>query len=816
MSSQQPITLPEVSQQLQAGGSMPAELLEIFSEEAEDHLRTIYDGLNRVREKNDDMAALADVRRSAHTLKGAAGAVGLEAVTRLSHRMEDLLDCLAERKLGATPEQLKLFLATTDQIQDLTGGQIDVEAVAPQMVEIYATYANELNALGVQATPAQAAAPAPAAKSSAAAPAVCKTPHAAAPARKNNQFLRVPLHRLDDLVAVVGEMIVNRSGMTQKLGDLESRIDEIYTALDRLQNASRELEKRYNADSIRVINRVAGACSQMNRFGTMAASPTDTTTASPVHKLDSLEFDQYTEFHLLAQSLEEGNGDVAVVGEELRNLKSEFDNLFRRQGQLNREAQNSLMHIRMVPVSGIVGKLERTVRSVSGKLQRPVELQVVGESTELDKTVLDEIADPLLHVVRNAIDHGIESPRERKKAGKPEQAGILLEAINQGTQVTLRISDDGRGINLDKVREKAIKNELIEKEDELTREELLSLIFLPGFSTAAQLTDVSGRGVGMDVVRDAVSRLNGSIRVESEEGSGTTFTIQLPTSVGVTRALAVQSAGSTWTIPMQAVKQIQKLDPQSVEMQDEQPVVNVQGRTLPIKELASHLQLVPASHEPSFDVPLPLLVISVGDDEVAMTVDMIEGGHDIVVKSLGDHLRKVPGYVGATVRSDGSIVPILDPVDLVGKGAPIQASGHLDELPAAPVRVSTAMVIDDSISVRRVTTKLLQRAGWDVVSAKDGVDALEKLDELESAPDVFLCDMEMPRMNGIELIKRIRKQPEFAVTPIVMVTSRASEKHRHMAVEAGATDYVVKPFNDEYLLELIDELVQAARETVVW
>ncbi len=482
---------------------------------------------------------------------------------------------------------------------------------------------------------------------------------------------------------------------------------------------------------------------------------------------------------------------------------------------MNREAQNSLMHIRMVPVNGIVGKLERTVRSVSAKLKRPVELQVIGERTELDKTVLDEIADPLLHVIRNAIDHGIETPKERKKAGKPEQAVILLEAINQGTQVTLRVSDDGRGINLDKVREKAIKNGLIEKDDELARDELLSLVFLPGVSTAAKLTDVSGRGVGMDVVRDAVARLNGSIRVDSEVGIGTTFTIQLPTSVGVSRALIVESAGTSFAIPMQAVKQIQKLDPQTVRREEDRPVVDVIGRTLPIDDLASHLQIAPASYESRFADPHPLLVVSVGDDEVALTVDTIEGGHDIVVKTLGDHLRNVPGYIGATVRGDGCIVPILDPVDLVGKGAPLPAPASVDDLPAATIRVSTAMVIDDSISVRRVTTKLLQRAGWDVVAAKDGVDALEKLEELESAPDVFLCDMEMPRMNGIELIRRIRKQPEFAVTPIVMVTSRASEKHRHMAVEAGATDYVVKPFNDEHLLELIDELVQAARETVV-
>ncbi len=817
MSSHETFSLQEVTAQLQAASKVPGELLDVFSEEAEDHLRTIYDGLNRQRQSDDDASALADVRRAAHTLKGAAGAVGLEAVTRLAHRMEDLLDRLNEYRQAASAEQLKLMLTTTDQIQELTTVEFDMDSVAGQIVTIYEHYSRELTAFDRRfSRPPDSPTSAIASPSVPSAPPIISGTLAPAGTagnrisaeRRTGQYLRVPLHRLDDLVGLVGEMIVNRSTMEKRLDLFESRIDEIDAALKRLRKASRDLGQPHDPPT---------AWSQIIRSPQCprATATLPGISRMPARNLDALEFDQYSHLQLLVRSLDEGNSDVEIVAHELRNLKTDFDSLFQRLDRLNRETQNRLMQIRMVPVSGIVSRLERTVRSVSARLKLQVELEVSGARTVMDKTVLDEITDPLLHLIRNAIDHGVESPAVRKQAGKPEQARIHLQAINQGTQVTIRISDDGGGINLRKVRQKAIQNGLIRKQDKLSTDELHNLVFLPGFSTAEKLTDVSGRGVGMDVVRDAVARLNGTIRVESCEGQGTTFTIQLPTSVGISRALLVKSAGQRYALPMQSVQAIQRLDPGAVRQVDGQAMVAIQDESLKIMDLATHLQLSvdPSGHP--FQKARPLLVIRVADDSVALVVDAVEGGQDIAVKSLGDHLRKVPGLVGATVCGDGSIIPILDPVDLAGRSAPVPAPSVAVNLAPARTRVSTAMVVDDSISVRRVTTKLLQLAGWDVVAARDGVEALEKLDELETAPDVFLCDMEMPRMDGIELISQIRKQTEFEFTPIVMVTSRASEKHRNMAMEAGANEYVVKPYNDEHLLELVNELVQTARETII-
>lgn len=852
------LDLQEVTNQLLAGSNMAPELAEIFSEEAEEHMLTIYDGMDRMRADNTDTTALGDVRRAAHTLKGAAGAVGMEAVTRISHRMEDLLDHLAETNQHANEKQIHLLLATADQLQDLTTTEVDVDATAKLLMDLYQQYDEEMVGAGGETEEAQqqddsetsstiaaeeevdaelaaalaglgdigefevedevsdelvAAAvaaeatpePEPVAAATPAKSENEKSNQTVSPAKESTQFLRVPLDRIDSLVGLVGEMIVNRSSFAQRLTEMEQRIEDMQTALSRFRTVAHDVETRYSVEALRSGTRGTGG----------ARTNTPLAPSSKSDSLDSLEFDRYTEFHLLARTLSESTNDVAVITSEFRNLHGDFDSLLGRQQRLTRDAQDNLMHIRMVPVSNIVNRLDRTVRSVSNKLGKKVDLVVKGEGTELDKTVLEEITDPLLHLIRNALDHGVESPEARAAAGKPEKATLQIEALNQGTQVTIRVSDDGGGLDLAKIRNLAVNRGMIKEDQELSQEELRSLIFLPGFSTADKLTDVSGRGVGMDVVREAVQRLKGSIAVESELGQGSTFTVHLPTTLAVSRALLIESNGQEFAIPMQAIQQIIRLDPANVSVVGSQPIVNLGDRTVQLKEMANHLQLR-SEDKAAFEQVRPMLLVRTGDDEMAITVDDVIGGQDIVVKTLGDHLASVPGLIGATVAGDGTVIPILDPSDLVGQQiAKRAATSFANSSEVATVdRRRTAMVIDDSISVRRVTTNLLRSSGWDVLAGKDGVDALEVLETAETPPEVFLCDMEMPRMDGIELIGRLRNQEEFRNTPIVMVTSRAGEKHRKMAADAGADEHVVKPFNDDQLIDLITRLVNEARESV--
>ena len=816
--------IQEIREQLTSGMTLPEELVEIFGEEAEDHLRSMYAGLQKMRSDRTDVDSLGQVRRSTHTLKGAAAAVGLEVITRLTHRMEDLLDYLAESQTAPTESQVDLFLRTTDQVQTLQTDNVDVEESVSIISQLYATYELELaKTQSAQTTREEATTgqteTQPVVESTALTTtsdieikdenvtSAEKGPADKAKPKKDQQYLRVPIDRLDGLVALIGEMVVNRSAFNQRLADFESRIEDMNNSLQRFRSVTQEVETRYSVDALK-----SGRRTHLRDHKNHKLRFDDIETRKG--QLDELEFDRYTEFHLTARTLSEATSDVAVITSELKNLHGDFHALLGRQQRYNRDAQDTLLQIRMVPVSSIANRLERTVRTVSNKIGKKVDLKVVGGSTELDKTVLEEIVDPLLHLVRNGLDHGIETPSERSKAGKPDRARLTLQALNQGTRVTLRIIDDGRGIDLDKIRFKAVERGLISEGQTLSKQELLELIFLPGFSTADSLTDVSGRGVGMDVVREAVKRLKGTINVDSETGQGSTFTIHLPTTLAATRALMVESNGHQFAIPMQAIQQITRLEPNNVSHVGEQALIRTGDSTLQLRHLSVHMGIADVD-DTHFETARPMLIIRAGDDESAVTVDSIEGGQDIVVKTLGDHLRTVPGYIGATISGDGTVIPILDPADLCGQETTSAMSSSFQHFESmAANRRKIAMVIDDSLSVRRVTTNLLRLHGWDVLDAKDGVDALEQLGNTETPPDVFLCDMEMPRMDGLEFVRRIRSQNEFVSTPVVMVTSRAAEKHRKMAAEAGADEHVVKPFNDDRLMDLITRMVAESRELV--
>ncbi len=797
--------LADIRGELEKGTDIDPELAEIFNEEAQEHMLAICEGIEKLNANSEDTAAMADIRRSSHTLKGAAGAVGIMSVSRLAYRVENLLDALTENSKTPTTEQMVMLNIASERMLQLTAGEFETEEMLETLAGLYPQFECEITSLQSQQQEApEVESMAAMAAAEVASEEEAKENKESAKARSASaapqQYLRVPLERLDLLVSLVGEMVVNRSAFHQRLANFADRIDEMNLSLNRLRNVATEVETYYSVDAL--------------KSGPLASRKTQTARSEggDGEELDSLEFDRYTDFHLLARSLSEATSDVAVITSEMKNLHGDFDSLLSRQQRFNRDAQSSLMHIRMVPVSNISNRLERTVRTVSSKLGKNVDLEIVGGATELDKTVLEEITDPLLHLIRNALDHGIETTEERSVVDKPQRSKLKIEALNQGTQVTIRVIDDGRGINLQKIRAKAIERGLVKEDQELTPDKIHSLIFMPGFSTADSLTDVSGRGVGMDVVREAVQRLKGTIHVGSTPGQGSVFTIHLPTSLAVSRALLVDSNGHQFALPMQAIQQIMRLDPKSVTTVGAHPMINLGDRMLLLKDLAGHLDM--RTEDDKFEEAKPLLLIRTGDDEVAVTIDKINGGQDIVVKSLGDHLRFVPGYLGATVSGDGTVIPILDAADICGQKSSVSNPHFRRRSDAAKKSRNTAMVIDDSLSVRRVTTNLLRSHGWDVIDAKDGVDALEKLAASETPPNVFLCDMEMPRMDGLELVRRIRSQSEFETTPVIMVTSRAGEKHRKMGRDAGADAHVVKPFNDESLIEMIGQMVAEHGELV--
>ena len=745
----------------------------------------------------------------------------MRAVTKLSHRMEDLLDRLYEGGAEITPEILKLLFSTTDALQDLSGGQFDKVAIRTTIGDLYDEYASLLVEQQAGQTPAdtddQAAEnelvldvpdiPEDVAQTSEAPATTAETA-----GRGSGQALRVPIERIDELVRLVSELIINRTAYEQRMSDFGGFVEELQLTHERLRRLSNELETRYAVGALGGRHITPDNRTVLGKRGFQISS-------SRLEEFDALEFDQYTEFHLFSRSLAEATSDINTIGSELKTLIGEFDALLTRQRRLSRDAQDRLMKIRMVPLASIATRLHRTVRVVANQQQKLVDLVIEGEHIQLDKTVLEEMTDPLLHLIRNAVDHGIEPPEVRTSQGKPERAKIHIRASHRGTQVVIQIADDSSGLDAELLRSEAVRGGYVSGTDaaSMSDKELFQLIFVPGFSTAQEISEVSGRGVGMDIVRDKVRKLKGTVIVASTPGEGTAFTIQLPMTLAITRALLVRARSHTFLLPMQAVTRILRLERKAVDRLGREPLIRVNGRAYPLVHLGDQLQPRQPADETADN--MPVLLISSGDRQIALCVDRILAGREIVVKTLGSHLRRVRGLVGATLMGDGTVIPILDPAELVGqpiaKSFGMRTPSSLQTpsrgWPAQADETLTVMLVDDSVSVRRVMSNLIKGVGWVALDAKDGIDALEILQKTNRKPDLFLLDIEMPRMDGYELLASLRSQEAYCQTPIVMVTSRAGKKHRCKAMELGATDYLIKPYQDDVLLKLIGELVKKSQ-----
>jgi chemosensory pili system protein ChpA (sensor histidine kinase/response regulator) len=803
---------PEAARQwVDTQPDIPADLLEVFLPEAEEYLRTINFSLPTLADQPSNREVLQTIRRSAHSLKGAAGTVGFQEVSHLAHRMEDLLDQLYDGEREFTPETLHLLFNSTDALDDMISGRIEQRVLG----SLYDAYTRLLD---FDAPPPSGAGfqPLRAPEPNTPGPLAVATPEAEVPRmaalapalQKRGQFVRVPIEMLDEVGKLVAELIITRSAFEQNLADLSRHLEDLTTSATRLGRVTDKMGIQYEASTLGGGLVLRAAFSQ-NGEVVAAGSPN-----SRPHGFDDLEFDRYTEFHLLLRGLTEAANDIQTLARELDQNRGSFESCLVRQGRLSSETQDRLMHLRMVPLSTLSTRLHRTVRNVATQRGKLVRFVLEGEDTRLDKTVIDEIADPLLHILRNSIDHGIELPVVRESKGKSPAGNIQLKAFCEGTQIVIQITDDGVGLDPERLKSAAISGGYLSGADalKLTEEDIYSMIFLPGFTTAPEISEISGRGVGLDVVRVTVHRLKGSVKVDSNPGNGTAFTIRLPMSLAVMRALLVKCGGETYAIPLTGISHIVKIEEQNIERVGADPIVRSGNTVYPMLELSKMLNLkstAPPSGKPG--AARPVLLTNVDNRPAAIAVDETLGGREIVVKNLGNHLRQVRGVTGATLMGNGNVVLILNVPELVRDSLRprVQKPVVAARPSATPVRKQLmAMVVDDSLSVRRVLSNLLSGAGWKPVQAKDGLDALEMIPHLPAPPDIVLLDIEMPRMDGYEFISALRKQKSYERLPIVVLTSRAGQKHRDKAFEVGATDYVVKPYQDEELLTLIRRLAQ--------
>ncbi len=605
---------------------------------------------------------------------------------------------------------------------------------------------------------------------------------------ERQEMARVDADLLDQLLNISGEASIARARLEQQLGSLDFNLGELSRTVTRLKEQLRSLEIETEAQ---ILHKHEEEVPHRSEF-------------------DPLELDRYSSIQQYSRALAETANDVASIQQLLENLAKDTQTLLQQQARTITELQNGLMRTRMVPFQRHVQRLARIVRQAAGDTGKRAELIVEGASGELDRQVLERMLPPFEHMLRNAVVHGIEKPEERIKRGKPDTGRIVLELHREGAEVMVRLTDDGGGMNLRAIREKAQTLGLIGPGQTLSDEDAMQLILEPGFSTAGAVTQQAGRGVGMDVVATEIKRLGGALHMETKAGEGTVFTIRLPLTLAISHALVVRADEEYYALPLPTVEGVLRLSKSEVaaHLGRDASAFEYGGQKYRFQHLATFVGLN-ASELPGQDVTIPVVLVRAGEHSTGLVADELIGSREIVVKSVGPQISSIRGISGATILGDGRIVIILD------IGALVRGEWRLRALPAAPPRErggdrrTFAMVVDDSITVRRVTQRLLERNGMRVITARDGLDAIALLQD--NVPDVILLDIEMPRMDGYEVAAHVRNDPRLKDVPIIMVTSRVGEKHRARAIELGVDDYLGKPYQEAQLLDAIAPLVERRR-----
>ncbi|MEG4044351.1 hybrid sensor histidine kinase/response regulator [Microcoleus sp. Pol17_C1] len=631
--------------------------------------------------------------------------------------------------------------------------------------------------------------------------------------------IRVDLERLTELVNLVGELVINRTNLELQESELRGEVKRIRRNIVDLNQFGGQLREEY--DRLTFAEWRGG--NGNSGFGKLAAAETEfpmiaNGKSSPVHAhFDILEMDRYTEFHSTAAEVIETAQAISHSATKLDTLAMKFERSTDQLRRITEQLRSRVMQLRVVSFSRAVDHLPRALREMCLTYDKDVNLLLVGRDTKIDESLLDALRDPLIHLVRNAFDHGIEMPEVRKASGKPASGQIEIEARHQGGQTIITVADDGKGIDPEMIRRKVVTKGLATEEQaqEFSIAELYDFLFWPGFSTAEGVSDLSGRGVGLDVVRTNLRTVRGTVKVDSRLGKGTSFIIKLPLLLSITDALMVKTDHNKIAVPLDAVEEILHIKASEVHIAGNQPMLWWREefiRLVRMQDLLEYSVVGPdaPSPDPLTQDEIPVLVLASTEGMLAVAVERLIGQQEIVVKPLPPPLSKPRGVLGTTILGDGRVVNILDVDDLVGQpgvNSSIAAvSGKVQEITPSSSKSPLILVVDDSYTIRQLLSMTLTRARYQVVQAKDGVDALEKL---QNGLDCSLAivDIEMPRMDGFELLRSIRSTERFAKIPVAMLTSRSGEKHRQMAMELGANQYFTKPYSEAQLLQAIPKLI---------
>ncbi|HJV63288.1 MAG TPA: response regulator, partial [Albitalea sp.] len=842
-----------VDDDIDAVDAVDPDLFPIFEEEAQELLPKLESQLRDWARHPGETGHASACMRTLHTLKGGARLAGAMRLGEMAHRLESAIEELLRQESQTTEEVEALHnrsdalshtfealrsrdaaayaqaAATVEHAVSQMGELEPLAGLAPPMVEEArvppaAAVAAELppQAEPTPHEPAEVPAPAvaqPAAPVPATPAAATTVPAAAAPLAPNaaaeidwtrfaghgavakqapaerasasQSAVRVRAPLLDRLVNQAGEVSITRSRIEVEVNQIKGSLTDLTDNLERLRQQLRDIELQAETQ---MSSRLEAAKAAAQSF-------------------DPLEFDRFTRFQELTRMMAESVNDVATVQRTLqRTLESTEDELA-SQARLTRDLQDDLLRTRMVEFEGLSDRLYRVVRQAAKETGKQVRLDIVGGSIEVDRGVLDRMTGAFEHLLRNSVTHGIESPAARTAAGKDATGSIVVSLTQEGNEVGVEFRDDGAGLNLQRIREKGLAMGLLEPGQRPSDAELANLIFTSGFSTADKITELAGRGVGMDVVRAEVNAMGGRIETATATGQGTSFKLVLPLTTAVTQVVMLRVGDTTVAVPSTLVEIVRRAKPEEIEQAYKSGHYTLADRALPFFWLGSLLQLSPRSGEAAGRTR-QVVIIRSAQQRIAVHVDEVLGNHEVVVKNLGPQLSRMPGLAGMTLLASGAVALIYNPVALAtlygaearaatvaALNAPVPAVAQPVVAEPAQRQAPLVLVVDDSLTVRRVTQRLLVREGYRVSLAKDGLDALERL--AEEKPAMVLSDIEMPRMDGFDLVRNIRGDARLRDLPVIMITSRIAQKHRDYAAELGVDHYLGKPYSEEDLLALI-------------
>jgi chemosensory pili system protein ChpA (sensor histidine kinase/response regulator) len=829
---------------LEPDSDVPAEILEFFIPEAEEHLQIVQECLLSM-EGSSDPEIVNRLFRAMHTVKGSAAQVGLQRISHVAHKAEDLVGRIRDGELKASQVIVDLCLETVDAIKKFIYKQWPDEATLQSSVKsllsrLEAAESSALKALSVETASAivetQHAASVPVAQSEIAVSKTESLPLTEAEAEPEfiaglrskepaalpqSKSVRIALDRLDSMMNAVGELVINRTRMLGRLAELERLADVLNFSKGRMSEKIEEFQEKHEF-------------SRMTGFSSSHSSiPSGDFGFGDPSDFSELEMDRYDDYNILSRSLTEISSDVTEVLTQLDGFVRRVDSDIDEFTKLAHRLQDEITQARMVPIGNLYTRISRTVRDAARATNKQVELNLAGAETELDNSIIQQISDPLIHLVRNAVAHGLEPTEERYLSGKSDHGNIAVRAYHRGNHIYIEVEDDGKGIDYARVRKSVVEQGLYsaEQAERLSERDLLEVLFHPGFSTASRKTELAGRGVGLDVVRANVTALNGEIDVDTQKDLGTRFTLKVPLTLIISQALFVRCGEITFAIPLSFVEEIRRVPADTIEEVGGKLLTKVRDVVTEVVRLDSQLGLPPVEAINGF---YHLVLVTVAGRSVGVIVEEVIRKDEIVIKSLGEYLRNVKLFPGATIAPDGSLILLIDVNRLVAgesierrplmtnataarifaPGAGAVAAGEIPEAAIEPVRAEKVVILaDDSISVRKFVGRMLEKAGYRVRLAGDGLEALEIA--LQTHCDLIITDLEMPRTNGYELMMHLRQNPETRRIPVMVVTSRAGAKHRERAVKEGATAFLTKPVQEEQLITAVSELIGSAHSNTL-